>query len=47
MLANHPDTATGADEEARTKRFRAAVAAWDVLRDKALRDRYDREGAAY
>lgn len=45
VLANHPDTA-GGDDEARTRRFRAAVSAWDVLRDKAQRERYDREGAA-
>jgi len=44
VLENHPDTApSNADEEARTRRFRAAVAAWDVLRDKTQRERYDRE----
>ena len=43
VLENHPDTAPGTDDEARTKRFRAAVAAWDVLREKTQRERYDRE----
>ena len=46
VLACHPDTApsglSGAGNEARTRRFRAAVSAWDVLRDKAQRERYDR-----
>ena len=45
VLMNHPDTAQpgSSDAEARTRRFRAAVAAWDVLRDKTQRERYDRE----
>ena len=44
VLDNHPDMAPDAkDDEARTRRFRAAVAAWEVLRDKAQRERYDRE----
>lgn len=43
VLDCHPDTAPGTDDEARTRRFRAAVAAWEVLKDKTQRERYDRE----
>lgn len=44
VLDCHPDTAPkgAGNDEARTRRFRAAVSAWDVLRDKAQRERYDR-----